>query len=89
MGLPDVASWRVDDQSACAINIAGVELPDSGAQLTLWVSWYKRRGRTDAMWLLNEKGEPTRPTEADCIAICYHHGTLPEGAHEDRLDFEL
>lgn len=57
-----------DDQWTTTIDLDAVELP-SGAARTLWVSWYKSRGRTEAMWLLDEYETPRRPTEADIIAI--------------------
>lgn len=40
--------------------------------LALWVSWYKSRGRTDAMWLMNDEWEPRKPTEADCRLVIAH-----------------
>lgn len=57
-----------DDQNYSTINVDEVDLP-SGDALALWVSWYKHRGRTEAMWLLDEYNTPRRPTEADCVAI--------------------
>lgn len=57
-----------DDQNYSTLQIDGIALA-SGPALALWVSWYKHRGRTDAMWLLNESEPPRRPTEADCVAI--------------------
>ena len=49
-----------DDEKYVTINVDVVEL-DVPA-LCLWVCWYKRRGRTDAMWLLSDSGEPRKPT---------------------------
>jgi hypothetical protein len=59
----------MEDQYWGAITIPfGTELP-SGYALTLWVSWYKGRGRTEAMWLLSEGRNPRLPTEGDLVAI--------------------
>lgn len=61
------------DQKYATIEIDdSIELPSDnheGRALCLWVTWYKLRGRTEAMWLLSEDGDPKRPTEADCLAI--------------------
>ena len=65
----DAADYRYcDDQNYSTIKIDNIELP-SGYALALWVSWYKHRGRTEAMWLLSESGEPRLPTAADCESI--------------------
>ena len=56
-----------DDQHYSTIQIDEIDLPGNGAY-ALWVTWYKHRGRTDAMWLLSED-ETRKPTEADALAI--------------------
>lgn len=48
----------------------------------LYVTWYKRRGRTGGMWLLGDEdsaegGLPRPPTEAEALAIIKHY-TTPE-----------
>jgi len=53
-----------DNQKYCSINIS-----ETGLGLCLWVSWYKSRGRTDAMWVLNEDDEPRVPTFDDLQTI--------------------
>lgn len=60
-----------DDQKYATIFLDRIEDLPSGRALSLWVSWYKSRGRTDALWLLDSDGPPRRPTEADCLAICH------------------
>ncbi len=35
----------------------------------LWVTWYKNRGRTDAMWLLDSYEKPRKPTKEECLKI--------------------
>jgi len=64
----DSPSVYCDDQWYCAIKTNGIDF-EGESHLTLWISWYKHRGRTDAMWLLNEHDVPVRPTEEDCLAI--------------------
>ncbi len=56
-----------EDQKYATIKVDHIELDDS--PLALWVSWYKSRGSTDAMWLLYEKAQPRKPTEAQCLKI--------------------
>lgn len=57
-----------DDQNYSTLMVDEIDIP-SGDALALWVSWYKHRGRTEAMWLLDEHNAPRKPTEADCMAI--------------------
>lgn len=45
-----------------------MDLP-SGESLCLWVSWYKRRGHTSAMWILSEEAPPRLPMFDDCSRI--------------------
>jgi hypothetical protein len=66
--IPNSHSTYCEDQYYSTIKVNEVDLLDGDA-LTLWVSWYKHRGRTDAMWLLNEYDTPRIPTERDCLAI--------------------
>lgn len=71
-----------DDQTHVMINLDddALELPSWDAApasalppLSLWLTWYKRRGRTQALWLLGEEDAPRRPTEADVLAILTHY----------------
>lgn len=55
-----------EDQKYATVKIDGNPVVNS---LALWVTWYKSRGRTEAMWLLNPYDPPDRPTEDDCLAI--------------------
>lgn len=56
-----------DDQNYSTIKVDDIDLP-SGNAYALWMTWYKHRGRTEAMWLL-DGGPPRKPTEADAVAI--------------------
>lgn len=61
---------RWDDESWGAVNVIGVET-SQGHYKTLWMSWYKNRGRTDDMLLLCD-GMADVPNMADCEAILTH-----------------
>lgn len=67
-----------DDQKYATVKVDEVEF-DEGRYLALWVSWYKNRGGTDAMWLLSKKGPPRRPTEDELLAICDYYRVPVEG----------
>lgn len=56
------------DQHMVSLNVGDVDLA-SGPALTLWLSWYKDRGRTEAAWLLTEDTPPRLPTEQDMLTI--------------------
>ena len=38
----------------------------------LYVTWYKRRGETEQMWLMSDDNPPRRPTLKECQAILKH-----------------
>ena len=57
-----------EDQKYATIKIDEIEF-DDGCWLALWVSWYKNRGGTDALWMLSNDGPPKQPTEKDLLAI--------------------
>ena len=56
-----------EDDKYATVKIDHIEI--TGRPLALWVSWYKNRGCTQAMWLLFDKEPPRKPTEAECLAI--------------------
>jgi hypothetical protein len=74
--MPEGVDYRYcEDQKYATVHVADIDGP--GPALALWVSWYKSRGGTDAMWLLEEYSEPRQPTEADCLAILAAYGRTP------------
>lgn len=75
---PRVDYQYCDDMKYATVYLDDVDLP-TGPAMALWVAWYKSRGGTDALWLLDSSGAPRRPTEADCLAICAAYGVTPEG----------
>lgn len=63
-----------DDMKYATIKINELELPNGSAMgLALWVSWYKSRGGTDAMWILDSHGAPRQPTEEELRLIIGHY----------------
>lgn len=69
-GKEQAYAIRWDDDSWGVINIIGIDL-ERDHYKTLWLSWYKNRGRTDAVLLLSDDGSEI-PTYADCDAILKH-----------------
>lgn len=71
-GLSAVYRWR-EDQSIGMLDIPDIDWePESdrdGAPLSLWVTWYKRRGRTEQMWLMYDDAPPRQPTEPEILMI--------------------
>lgn len=66
--LPDGVSYQYcDDQKYATIKVDHIN--GVGSALALWVTWYKSRGATDAMWLLFEKHPPRKPTESELLNI--------------------
>jgi|GEM_PF-5845348 len=54
-----------DDQKYCSINIDDVDIDG----ICLWVSWYKNRGSTDAMFILSDCEPPRKPNYDDLKLI--------------------
>lgn len=61
-----------DDQKYVTIKTDDIE--DMG--LCLWVSWYKSRGQTDAMWLLYDYAKPKEPTFEELNTIVKYYSEL-------------
>lgn len=61
-----------DDQKYVTIKTDDIE--EMG--LCLWVSWYKSRGRTEAMWILDEYNQPRQPNFNELKAIIEHYSEL-------------
>ncbi len=76
--MPPGVDYRYcSDQKYATVHIDEVELHGERIGLALWVSWYKSRGGTEALWLLREDGPPRRPTEAELLAVLEHYGRAP------------
>lgn len=74
--LPDGVHYEYcDDEKFATINIHDIE-DDKGNYIgrCLYVAWYKSRGGTEALWILDGEDDiPRQPTEKELIAIiaCY------------------
>lgn len=55
-----------DDQKYATIKINDIENVEG---LALWVSWYKNRGETDAVYILDDTLPPRFPTEDELVKI--------------------
>lgn len=81
--LPEgIKRQYADDQTYATIlvhEIDGVGEEEEYGFWCLWVTWYKDRGRTGAMWLLGDEDSapPRRPTEAELLAIIAHYNGDP------------
>lgn len=73
--MPPGVDYRYcSDQKYATVHTDEVEVDGERIGLALWVSWYKSRGATEAMWLLSESGPPRLPTEQQLRAILEHYG---------------
>lgn len=62
-----------NDQHYCTIDISDVLMEDESFGVALWVTWYKSRGRTEQIWVLDDANVPRRPTETEVLAICHYY----------------
>jgi hypothetical protein len=60
-----------DDQKYATIKIDHIECDGERIGEALWVCWYKSRGRTDAVWVLDSYEAPRRPTEEELIVVSH------------------
>jgi len=66
--MPSGVDYRYcEDDKYATIKVDDIDL--EGRPLAIWVSWYKSRGATQAMWLLFDNAPPRPPTEKECLAI--------------------
>ena len=66
--LPDGIDYAYcDDDKYATIKVDEIEI--EGGPLALWVSWYKNRGSTQAMWFLFDGVPPRVPTETECLLV--------------------
>lgn len=68
--LVDEHAIYCDDEKYAVLNISELGLGDTGQAIALWVQWYKSRGRTQSLLLLQIEDAPRPPTEDECVAIC-------------------
>jgi len=65
-----VAYQYCDDMKYATIDVSDIE---GVMGYCLWVCWYKNRGGTDALWLLDSRDRPRPPTEGECRRIIEHY----------------
>lgn len=66
-------------QKYATVKIDGIEdSRGNGIGLALWVSWYKSRGRTEAVWILSEDAPPRIPTEEELEAVIAYYANVPD-----------
>ena len=72
--MPGVDYQYCEDQKYATVKIDGIE-DRRGCRigLALWVSWYKSRGKTDAVWVLSDDAPPRIPTEEELEAIIVYY----------------
>lgn len=74
-GLPNGVDYQYcEDQKYATVKVDHIEALDD-RPLALWVSWHKRHGETDAIWLLFENKPPRLPTEQECLLIAQAYGS--------------
>lgn len=63
---PGVDFRYCDDMKYATVKIEEVEDSAGGRiGMALWVAWYKNRGKTDAVWILDNDNPPRVPTEGE------------------------
>lgn len=70
-----------DDQKYVTIKTDDIEFERDdnydNLGLCLWVSWYKSRGRTEAMWILDEYNPPRKPKYQELRTIIDYYKIKP------------
>ncbi len=64
-----------DDEKFATVNIYNID-DDKGDYIgrCLYVAWYKNRGATEALWILDGEDDiPRAPTEKELLAIINHY----------------
>ena len=63
-----------DDEKFATINIHSIRDSEGYIGRCLYVAWYKNRGGTEALWILDGEGDiPRNPTEGELSAIIEHY----------------
>lgn len=70
---------RLNDENLGIVSLVGREdLSLEGDPIALLAKWYKSRGRTDALVLVDDDGEVRRPTEEELVDIAETLGVSAE-----------
>ena len=71
-----VSYYFCDNQKMATVYTHDIELDDEPLGMMLWMTWYKRRGTTEQVWILAEGRPPRLPTERELRAILAHYQQL-------------
>lgn len=83
--MPPGVDYRYcEDQKYATIKIDEIECSGERIGYCPWVCWYKNRGGTDAVWILDSYEPPRRPTEGECLAIIEYYEGLKKPAPKPR-----
>lgn len=70
--MPDGVDYRYcEDQKYATVRVDDIDGLDGA--LTMWVTWYKNRGKTDGVWLLFSDIPPRAPTEDEVRRVVSHY----------------
>lgn len=82
--MPDAVDYRYcEDMKYATVKIDDLEM-DNGNRIgmALWVAWYKSRGKTDAIWILDYDEPPRAPTEKELNRIIEAFGARATAARD-------
>lgn len=76
--LPGIHYQYCEDQKYATINISSVqpESEEGEIGLTLWMTWYKSRRATDAIYVLTNGAPPRVPTLGELDLIVAHYKAI-------------
>jgi hypothetical protein len=71
---PGIHYEYCDDEKFATFNIHEVECEGNYIGRCLYAAWYKQRGSTEAIWILDGEGDtPRKPTEGELLAIIKYY----------------
>ena len=59
-----------EGQHSVLVDLMFTEFPNRHV-VGLYISWYKRRGSTEQIWLLSDNLDPRIPTEQECLLVIH------------------
>ena len=73
----DRSDSRLHHGSSCDQNYVTIDtgFADGELGICLWVSWYKDRGSTDSMWVMDSEGPSYKPTFEQLERIVNYYGS--------------
>lgn len=74
-GFSSIRVSHIESQTYAIIDACELDAMPDDDPLCLFVSYYKRRGKTEVMQFMFDDGNPPRPpTEQECLAIAKAYG---------------